>query len=261
LAAIVAMLTLDDICFGRESTAIVAHASLHFPAGELTAILGPNGAGKTSLLQLAAGLLRADSGQVMFDDGVDFADTRLRARRIAYLPQMPEIIWPMAARDIIALGRLPHQFGLRLSDNDMAAIEEAMATCGVGCFAGRAINTLSGGEQARVMLARLLATQADILLLDEPLKSLDPAAQIHMLDVLAQEARKGSAVVVVMHDINLARHYCGRAVLMKQGRIMADGRADEVLSAAQLGTIFNIDYAQANSDAGSWLHPVAGRKD
>ena len=255
------MLRLDDICLARNGKPILTHACLHVPGGAMTAILGPNGAGKTSLLQIAAGLLSPDSGCVLFDDEADFANAAMRARRIAYLPQSAEIVWPMACRDIVALGRLPHQSGLRLREADAAAIEAALTACAADGFADRPIDTLSGGEQARVMLARLLATQADILLLDEPLQSLDPAAQMTMLDVLAQEARKGRSVVVIMHDINLARHYCDHAVLMKQGRIETAGSVDEVLSAARLGTIFDIDYAEAGSESMRWLHPVRDTKD
>ena len=255
------MLRLDDICLARNGKPILTHACLHVPGGAMTTILGPNGAGKTSLLQIAAGLLSPDSGCVLFDDGADFANAAMRARRIAYLPQSAEIVWPMACRDIVALGRLPHQTGLRLRDEDALAIEAAMVACAADCFADRPIDTLSGGEQARVMLARLLATQADILLLDEPLQSLDPAAQMAMLDVLQRQARNGRSVVVIMHDINLARHYCDHAVLMKQGRIEAAGSVDEVLSAARLGTIFDIDYAETGSKSMRWLHPVRDTKD
>lgn len=250
------MLRLDDICLARNGQAIIANAGLHVPGGTMLAILGPNGAGKTSLLQIAAGLVSPDSGSVVFGDGADFANVTLRARRIAYLPQSAEIVWPMACRDIVALGRLPHQTGLRLRDEDALAIEAAMVACAADCFADRPIDTLSGGEQARVMLARLLATQADILLLDEPLQSLDPAAQMAMLDVLQRQARNGRSVVVIMHDINLARHYCDHAVLMKQGRIEAAGPVDEVLSATRLGTIFGIDYAETGTGQARWLHPV-----
>ena len=217
---------------------VLRDVTCRFAAGRLTGIIGPNGAGKTSLLRVAAGLLAVDAGAVTLE-GVDFADPQVRAKALAYLPQFHNSAWPLACRDVVALGLLP--YGDNLSDAD-ARIDEALARCGATSFAARSITTLSGGERARVHVARLLVGAAQLLLLDEPVQSLDAAGAMAVMDVLRDAASGGQAVVSVLHDLTLAAQYCDHIIVMHEGRIAAEGEPHEVLLPQRLEPIFGVRF-------------------
>ena len=228
-----------DVSFGRRH--ILFGADLVVRRGELVVIVGPNGAGKTTLLEAIAGLVPA-SGEILIDGTalrkMPLAD---RARQIAYLPQGHVFHWPMAVADIVALGRLPHTRGAGLSDADRAAVGRAMAATEIEAYASRRVTALSGGERARVALARVLATEAPLILADEPTASLDPRYQIVILDVLRRHARAGGAVIAVLHDLGLAGRSADRLVVLDNGHIVADGRPQLVLTETRLATTFGIN--------------------
>ena len=188
-------------------------------AGQLAVICGPNGAGKTTLLKQLAGL---------GPGGVP------RPREIAYLPQSAASEWGMKIEDIVALGRLPH------GDRDPAAIAAAIAATAIGPLLGRRIDRISGGERRRVMLARVLATQAPTLLLDEPTSDLDPAATHAIMRLLRAEADAGRAVVLVLHAVELALSYADRLLVMQAGAIVADAAPLQALPAA--AQAFGLEY-------------------
>jgi iron complex transport system ATP-binding protein len=187
--------------------------------GQLAVICGPNGAGKTTLLKRMAGL--APGGTP-------------RPRQIAYLPQGARAEWGLRVEEVVALGRLPHH------DRDPAAIAAAITATGIAPLLGRRIDQLSGGEQRRVMLARVLATNATILLLDEPTNDLDPPAAHVIMLLLQTQARAGSAVVLVLHAIDLALRYADRLLVMQNSAIIADGAPLAVLPAA--AQAFGMDH-------------------
>ncbi|MBN8808698.1 MAG: ABC transporter ATP-binding protein [Sphingomonas sp.] len=220
---------------------VLNDVSVAFARGRVTVILGPNGAGKTSLLRVAAGLLTADAGAAAID-GTSLAgmDRRHRARAIGYLPQQGAVAWNMSARDVVALGRLPHASGPLA---DAAAIDSALAATDTAGFAARPVGELSGGERARVLLARVLAGDPDWLLADEPLASLDPAHQLDLLDRLRGQAAAGKGVIVVLHDLAQAARVADDAVLMADGRIVASGAARDVLTPDALGELFGVRLA------------------
>ena len=227
--------------------------SAQFRDGTLTGIIGPNGAGKTSLLRVAAGLCAPQAGDIALP-GVDFADPQARAKALAYLPQFQNVAWPLVGRDVVALGLLP--YGDNLPDG-AARIEAALTRCGALGFAERAIDTLSGGEAARVHLARLLVGHARLLLLDEPVQSLDAAGALAVMGLLRAAASDGLAVALVLHDMTLAAQFCDRILLMDKGRLVAQGTPDEVLSASQLTPIFGVEFDAIEAQGHKVLVPRA----
>jgi iron complex transport system ATP-binding protein len=227
------------VSLGRRE--VLLGIDLEIKAGELVVVVGPNGAGKTTLLRAAAGLLPA-SGAIAVD-GLSLAQlpATARARRIAYLPQGHVFHWPLAVEDIVALGRLPRNAGAGLSAADRAAIKRAMEATGVVEYSRRAVTTLSGGERARVALARVLATEARLILADEPTTSLDPHYQLVVLDILRRHVKGGGAAVAVLHDLGLAARRADRIVILDKGRIVADGPPRAVLTKPRLAETFGVN--------------------
>ena len=215
---------------------------LDLKPGQLVGIIGPNGAGKSTLIRAMLGLVKRDGGTMLID-GIDSArlDRRDIARRIAYLPQGQTLHWPLAVERLVALGRMPHLGPLsRLSAEDAAQIDAALTRADVLHLKGRIATELSGGERARVLLARALAVGAPALIADEPLAALDPGHQIDVMDLLKGEARSGSLVVTVLHDLSMAARYCDRLVLMDHGSLVADGPPLDVLTEANLAKVYGI---------------------
>ncbi len=208
-------------------------------AAQLTTLIGPNGAGKTTLMRALAGLLPA-AGRIELD-GRDLrtVPVRERARQIAYLPQGHVFHWPMSVAAVVALGRHPHADAFApLAGADRAAVAQALAATAIEPWAARAVTTLSGGERARVALARALATQAPILLADEPTMSLDPRHQLVVMELLARAAHDGGAVLAIVHDLALAARFADRVLMMERGRLVADGAAREVLTPERIADVF-----------------------
>lgn len=213
-----------------------------FARGRVTALLGPNGAGKSTLLNCLAGLRRPDAGHVTLD-GVEIGalERRARARRIGLLPQNGEVHWDIDVVTLVSLGRFPHRGRWGESADDERAVVRAMAATDVTQFAARSAMQLSGGERSRVLLARVLAGEPEWLLADEPLASLDPAHQLDVLDRLRDVAARGAGVIVVLHDLSQAMRVADDVVLMRAGRVVAQGTRDEVMAAAQLRDTFGIE--------------------
>ncbi len=234
-------LRLETISASLGGRRVVDGVSTSFAAGELVALLGPNGVGKTTLLRAAAGLI-GYSGRILLDgEDLQLLSPRERATRIAYLAQMPTVHWPMRVSDIVALGRLPHLASIaRLSEADQAAIDRAIRAAELETLAQRRVTELSSGELARVLLARALASEAQVLLADEPNAALDPYHQLHVMELLHEEARRGVAVIAVMHDLRLAAQFADRVLLMNGGQIVASGAPVEVLTAARLSDVYGI---------------------
>ena len=218
---------------------ILDDVSFRAAGGELVALVGPNGVGKTSLLKAMLGLVPA-SGRVMVD-GRDLAtrSRRDRARAVGYLPQGHESHWPLKVRDIVTLGRFPH--GGKTGDvGNGDVVARAMAVAGVSDLADRPVTRLSGGEQARVALARALAVEAPVLFADEPIAALDPRYQLVIMQLLRDLSHAGRLVVAVLHDLALVSRFADRVLVMQAGRIVADGAPDAVLDDALLADVFGI---------------------
>lgn len=237
--------------------AIVRDAGLSLDSGRFVALLGPNGAGKTTLLRALAGLIPAE-GEIRIEETPLAALNRIaRAQRIAYLPQGHQVHWSLPAREIVALGRYPHGLADPAfpSARDAAIIERAMARTETLAFSHQAADTLSGGERARVMLARALAVEAPILLADEPTASLDPRHQLAVMRELKEEARRGALVVAVTHDLGLAARLADAVIVMDRGHIVATGAPRAVLTPERLRDIYGIHAEIREIDGETLLVP------
>nr|WP_208402245.1 ABC transporter ATP-binding protein [Sphingomonas oligoaromativorans] len=245
-----------DVALGDRR--VLAGIDTEMTGGGLIGVIGPNGAGKSTLARAMLGLLKPLSGRVLLD-GAEVGTLRPadRARTIAYLPQGQTLHWPLSVERLVALGRMPHLAPFsRLSAADTAAIEAAMAATGTLDLRTRDATELSGGERARVMLARALAVEAQALIADEPLASLDPSHQMEMMELLAERARAGTLVVVVLHDLTMAARFCDRLLLLSQGRLMADGSPDTVLTDAALAEVYGITAWRGTAGGTPLLVPL-----
>lgn len=218
--------------------------SLTVRPGEVVGVLGPNGSGKTTLLRAGLGLMRAEAGTVRLGgEPLPSLSEARRARLAGYLPQERRIGWNLAAIEIAALGA-PELAPAKA--REIAA--DALARVGLAGFEARGVLDMSGGERARVLLARLLATRAPLLVADEPAAGLDPDAQLLTLDLLRAEAARGAAVVVTLHDLTLAAQACDRLIVLSRGRIAAEGPPREALSPETLRAAFGLDGRLAELD-------------
>jgi len=237
-------LTVSGLSLALGRRTVLDSIDLAFARGRVTALLGPNGAGKSSLLACLAGLRTPDAGAVTLDgSAVAVLDGRVRGRRIGLLPQSGEVHWNVDVTTLVGLGRLPHRGRFGETEADRAAVDRAMTATDVTHLATRAVERLSGGERGRVLLARVLAGEPEWLLADEPLASLDPAHQIDVLARLHEAARAGAGVIVVLHDLNQAARVADDVVLLREGRVVAAGEAEAVLTAPLIAQTYGVTVA------------------
>jgi iron complex transport system ATP-binding protein len=234
------LLTLSDVAVALGGRAVLAGVSLSVGQGELVIIVGPNGAGKSTLMRAAAGLVAASGSVLLSGRPLSSLALAERARRLSYLPQGHPFFWPLAVADVVALGRLAQGAGGDLSVADEAAVERAMALTGITGLASRPVTTLSGGERARVALARVLATEAPLILADEPTASLDPRYQLDVMGILRGHASAGGAVLAVLHDLALAARSADRVIVLHEGRVVADDAPGAVINQTLLADVFGI---------------------
>ncbi|UAJ11170.1 ABC transporter ATP-binding protein [Glacieibacterium megasporae] len=240
--------------------AVLDRVDIACAPGKVTALLGPNGAGKSTLLACLAGLREPDEGIATLDGtGVLALDRRERGRRIGLLPQTPDVHWDVDVATLVELGRFPHRAGWGRSPADISAVEHAIAATDIAALRDRVVNTLSGGERSRVLLARVLAGEPAWLLADEPLASLDPAHQLDVLAVLKSAASAGAGVVVVLHDLNHALHVADDVVLLRDGRVVAAGAVDAVLTEARIAETYGVATEIGTARDGSRFVVTLGR--
>jgi iron complex transport system ATP-binding protein len=214
---------------------LVQDVSFHIKPGQIVGLLGPNGAGKTTAIRALLGLQKMSNGSanIMGKDPVALLPNQ-RARAVSYLPQTRNMIWPISVRETVKLGLFAH-------GSNEAAIETVLEQCDLTRLANRAVNTLSGGENARVHLARALVSQTPALVVDEPTTALDPRHQFACLDLLAARARTGAAVLVILHDLHAASRYCDEIILLNNGALIAQGTPREVLTPQNLSRIYGVE--------------------
>ena len=254
-----ATLIADKLSLHHAGGGGVTDLSFSAAGGALVGLIGPNGAGKTTLLRLLAGLSRFEAGRVLLD-GTPLAalPERIRARRLAYLAQSTTVHWPVSARTVVEMGRVPHAGTLeRLRPVDHDVVARVIERTRIETLADRAVNTLSGGERARVLLARALAVEADVLLVDEPLAALDPHHALATLHLLRGEADRGRLVIVVMHDLSLASRWCDRVLLLSHGKLVADGAPHTVCTPDNLSRHYDITAFHGRHEGQSFVLPWA----
>ncbi len=237
-------LDVQNVAFAyRPDTPVVHEVSFRLAEGEVLYVLGHNGSGKTTLLSCISGVLRPTAGRVLLDgEDVRRYSPAERARRIGHVPQVHVPAFAYTAREMVLMGRAPH---LSLFESprraDHAIADDALASVGLGHLADRPYTELSGGERQLVMVARGLAQQSRLLLLDEPDAHLDPKNQHRVLELVVGLARQGLAFIVSSHAPNNALLYADRVLVMKQGRMLALGSAAEVLTAPLLSAAYDMD--------------------
>ena len=214
------------------------------PAGAVAAVLGENGSGKSTLLKVLARVIGFAGGAVLLDGvPLESLPRRLTAQRIAYVPQSVDLVFPIRALDLVLQGRAPYGRGfVAESADDRRRAMEAMRACDVGALAERDASALSGGEQRRVFLARALAQEAGIWLLDEPASGLDPRHRLEFLEILMKtHHERGTTVLLVTHEIDLAGELADGVLLLREGRTLAQGTPEEVLTQENLRRAFSVE--------------------
>lgn len=249
-------LTVDNATLRTGATTLVDNVSLKLRPGELVAIVGENGAGKSSLMRAIAGYLPLTSGQcIVGGRPVASLSAVERARHIAWLPQSVPLAWPIRVRDAVALGRFAHGAAPhRLTHKDERAVEHALAACDLMALAKRSTATLSGGELARVHIARALAGEAPILLADEPVAALDPRHVLAIMRLIRTSVDSGQSALIVLHDLGLAARFADRIIGMRQGSILVDGRPGDVVTPGWIQQLF--DVASTVDLSHGWPQPV-----
>jgi iron complex transport system ATP-binding protein len=227
--------------------------SCSIETGTFVGLVGPNGAGKTTLLRTVAATLAPDAGTVRIGgEDVHALSSKAASRLVATVPQDTSVSFDFDVRDVVAMGRNPHLSRFGGPDaGDRDAVERALERTETAGFADRSINEVSGGERQRVLLARALAQDAPVLLLDEPIASLDVHHQVRTLELVADLVAEGRTVVAAIHDLNLAAHYCDELLLLSEGGVVADGRPADVLTADHLEDTFGTRAVVSS-------HPVTG---
>lgn len=231
---------------------LVKDATLELAAQSLTALVGPNGSGKTTLMRLLGGLWSASAGDVRLDDKSINSYKRIElARRIAFAPQDTHLGFAFTVREVVGMGRHPHLGRFeREGERDRTEVHAAMRRADVLHLAERLVTDLSGGERQRVVIARSLATEAEALLLDEPVANLDIGHALDVLELCRELAREGKTILIALHDLNLAARYADEVVLMSRGHILAAGAAGRVLTDDAIARVFGVHTTRTDTPTG-----------
>jgi len=247
-------LKIQQVCFSYLNGLVLENVSLSVAAGEMVGLIGPNGSGKTTLVKLASGVLKPGRGEVSLDGtSLSRLNRRSVARAVAVVPQRFHIAFAFTVIDIVMLGRIPFLKAFAEErEADKQSVSNALALVGIDGLRERRFDELSGGERQKVILAMALAQQPELLLLDEPTTHLDIARQVEILELVRSLNReRGLTVVAAMHDLNLASLYFDRLVLLKEGKVAADGVPHQVLTQARIKEVFS-------ASVGVESHPTTG---
>lgn len=247
---------VQNLSIRRSNRAIVDTLSFDVRAGEVLGLIGPNGAGKSTVLAAMAGIDKYDSGNILLDNrSITSYSASERAQCLGWIEQSGIVHWPLSVERLVMLGRIPHlPPWSKTTQADHAAVESALAKADCLSLRTRQVPTLSGGERARVLLARALAATPTLLFADEPVSALDLGHQLQTMQLLRDYASEERAAVVVMHDLSLAARYCHRLVLMHEGKLVATGEPAAVLSHRNIADVYGVSVV-TGCDSVPWVVP------
>jgi len=255
---------LEGVGFNVSGSDILKGVTVAFPEHGVSGLVGKSGSGKSTLMKILARQQAATHGSVSFGGKpLESWGEREFARKVAYLPQYTPLAAGLKVRELVALGRYPWHGALgRFGPTDHAKVDEALALTSTDSFADRFVDTLSGGERQRVWLAMLIAQDAKLLLLDEPISSLDVAQQVAVLKLVSRLSQeRNAAVIIVIHEINMAARFCDEIVALKDGQMIAHGPADGFMTATRLEEIYDIAMGVLpNPDTGRAIAYVREKK-
>ncbi len=249
---------VNGVHYRYNSKPVLQNVSLQLGPGEILGIVGPNGSGKSTLLKCIDRILRPQKGSVFIDGQATSEMSRNDlAKKLGYVPQRESSKFSITVFDAILMGRRPH-LNWRPSEHDLEKVSEIIGQLDLGEFALREIGAISGGERQKVLIARALAQEPDVILLDEPTSNLDLRHQLEVLNLIKEQAEKGITSIVAIHDLNLAARYCDKFVMLKKGIVYAAGGA-EILHPENIESVYQVKVS-AISDSGRVVivpeHPI-----
>ncbi|MCP5382266.1 MAG: ABC transporter ATP-binding protein [Kordiimonadaceae bacterium] len=248
-------LSIRNLDVSLEGQKILSDVSFDISSGRLVGLIGPNGAGKSILLKSILGVIDKNAGEITLDGrDISYWPLKHRARKISYAAQGAPVHWPLTVGHLVSLGRIPHLSPWQSTTHeDQILTLEAMKKTNVEHLSMRITTSLSGGERARVMLARAIVTEAEFLLADEPIESLDPYHQIQILNILKELTKNGHGVLLIIHDLNFAQKYCDELILLDKGKIVASGKPSDVLSDKNLQKTYKIKARRFDKDGDNFI--------
>ncbi|MFW6110878.1 MAG: ABC transporter ATP-binding protein [Thermoproteota archaeon] len=237
---------IRELEFSYHSTPVLKNVNLEVKGGDRVAIIGPNASGKTTLLKCINGILKPQKGSILIDGvKMEKLGREESAKRIGYVPQMGKDNSPSPVFDIVLMGRRPHG-GWKPSKRDLEIVSEIIGKLGLEEISMRDVKEISGGQKQKVLIARALAQNPEVLLLDEPTSSLDLRHQLEVLNLITDQAKKGISVVMAMHDLNLAARYSNKIIMLDEGEIFATG-GKEVLTPENVESVYGVKVAIAEN--------------
>lgn len=251
---------VTNLTFSYGDHTVLHGISMTAESGEITCLLGPNGSGKSTLIKCINALQSPSQGEVRLKGDTVTDLSRLEiARRIGYVPQSSHLVFPVPVYEVVMMGRRPHTTWMS-GRKDMDVVMNSLSLMDLEELAMRPFSQLSGGQQQRVMMARALAQQPECLLLDEPTSALDIAHQLELMETISKQAKtRGISVLMVVHDLNLAARYADAMVLMKSGRILAEGKPENVLTELMLKEGFGVRAVVGETEDRITVIPVSSR--
>ncbi|MCZ6471535.1 MAG: ABC transporter ATP-binding protein [Gammaproteobacteria bacterium] len=236
------LMTATGLQYKIGNLSILKGIDFEIKAGELIGLIGPNGAGKSTLLRLLTRVEPASSGQILFDGkAIETLSAEQRAKRIGYLVQGGKAHWPVSVEKVVGLGRMAYQKWWQVaSSEDNAKILAAMEVTQTLAYRNRIVTTLSGGEHTLVMLARIIASEPQLIFADEPIAALDPYHQLHVMEILRNHASEQRAAVVVLHDLSLAARFCDRLYMLNHGGLYSTGSPTEVMTTENIASVYGV---------------------
>jgi len=256
------ILKVDDLSFSYGKSRLIEDITFTVRKGELFGIIGPNGSGKSTLLKLLSNIISKDGGEIsLLGKKLDEYQRKELAQVLAVLPQSTEIDFDFSVKEVVEMGRHPYLKNWQgISQADKRVIERALRLTNIVSLADESINSISGGERQRVLLARALVQEAELLLLDEPTSALDINYQLEIFDLLAKLSKEGATIVVVLHDLNLASQYCDRLLLLNQGKVNTIGNPDKVITYDNIKSVYGCDVEIDNSARRPYVKLVKSNK-